>query len=81
MAAVDLPVADAMAFIDQTKRRSGREALATTTKTSTDRADSNPRIELGFKIVRQATPKIIGISAPGAAVLDGHFEVTDAADV
>lgn len=35
--------------------------------------DGRPQTELNFKLYRQATDKIVGISAEAAAFLEGHF--------
>jgi hypothetical protein len=35
--------------------------------------DGQPQTELNFKFYRQATNKIVGVSAAAAAFLDGHF--------
>jgi len=42
-------------------------------KQFTDWKDGQPETELNFKFYRQATNKIVGISAEAAAFLDGFF--------
>ena len=42
-------------------------------KRFTDWKDGQPETELNFKFYRQATNKIVGISAEAAAFLDGFF--------
>jgi hypothetical protein len=51
------------------KRRLGRSEL----KPYSDWKDGRPETELNFKFYRQATNKIVGISDPAAAFLDGFF--------
>ena len=51
------------------KRRLGRRDL----KAFTEWNDGRPETELNFKFYRQATNKIIGISAEAAAFLRGFF--------
>ena len=51
------------------KRPLGRSEL----KHFTDWNDGQPGTELNFKFYRQATNKIVGISDPAAAFLDGFF--------
>ena len=50
-------------------RRLGRNEL----KRFADWNDGRPETELNFKFYRQATNKIVGISDPAAAFLDGFF--------
>ncbi|MFG6414450.1 hypothetical protein ACG02S_11135 [Roseateles sp. DC23W] len=50
-------------------RRLGRTEL----KPFTDWADGRPDTELNFKLYRQATDKIVGLSGAAAAFLDGCF--------
>ncbi|HEX4667905.1 MAG TPA: hypothetical protein VH207_15035 [Chthoniobacterales bacterium] len=52
-----------------TKRRLGRNEL----KRFTNWGDGRPETELNFKFYRQATNKIVGISAETAAFLRGFF--------
>lgn len=52
-----------------TKRRLGRHEL----RSFADWGDGRPETELNFKLYRQATNKIIGISDGAAAFLDGFF--------
>ena len=52
------------------KRRLGRSEL----KTCCDWNDGRPETELNFKFYRQATNKIVGISAAAAAFLGRFFE-------
>jgi len=51
------------------KRRLGRGEL----KGHSSWQDGRPETELNFKFYRQATNKVVGISADAAAFLDGHF--------
>jgi hypothetical protein len=51
------------------KRRLGRVELKSYTKWQ----DGRPETELNFKLYRQATNKIVAISAETAAFLRGHF--------
>jgi hypothetical protein len=51
------------------KRRLGRSEL----KHFSDWKDGRPETELNFKFYRQATNKIVGISAAAAAFLHGFF--------
>ena len=51
------------------RRRLGRSEL----KPFADWDDGRPETELNFKFYRQATNKIVGISDPAAAFLDGFF--------
>ena len=51
------------------KRRLGRSEL----KPFSDWHDGRPETELNFKFYRQATNKIVGISAEAAAFLGGFF--------
>jgi len=51
------------------KRRLGRSEL----KPFCDGADGRPETELNFKFYRQATNKIVGISAEAAAFLGAFF--------
>ena len=51
------------------KRRLGRSEL----KHFSDWNDGRPETELNFKLYRQATNKIVGISEPVAAFLAGFF--------
>ena len=51
------------------KRRLGRREL----RASTDWNDGRPETELNFKLYRQATNKIVGISDEAAAFLRRHF--------
>ena len=51
------------------KRRLGRSDL----KKFTDWNDGQPETELNFKLYRQATNKIVGISDETAVYLDGFF--------
>ena len=51
------------------KRRLGRREL----KAFSDWKDGRPETELNFKFYRQATNKIVGISADAAAFLRGYF--------
>ena len=51
------------------KRRLGRDEL----KRFSDWGDGRPETELNFKFYRQATNKIVGISAAAAAFLRGFF--------
>lgn len=51
------------------KRRLGRSEL----KPFSDWRDGRPETELNFKLYRQATSKIVGISDPAAAFLRGFF--------
>jgi hypothetical protein len=51
------------------KRPLGRAEL----KAFGDWSDGRPQTELNFKFYRQATDKIVGLSAPAAAFLDGFF--------
>lgn len=51
------------------KRRLGRSEL----KAFSDWNDGQPETELNFKFYRQATNKIVGISAEAAAFLRGFF--------
>lgn len=51
------------------RRPLGRSQL----KPLTDWADGRPGTELNFKFHRQATNKIVGLSAEAAAFLDGFF--------
>jgi hypothetical protein len=53
----------------QAKYRLGREEL----KSFSDWDDGRPETELNFKFYRQATNKIVGLSAEAAAFLDSHF--------
>jgi len=55
------------------KRRLGRQEL----KRFTNWTDGRPETELNFKFYRQATDKIVGISAAAEAFLQGCFEKTD----
>src|SRR6185369_4616437 len=59
-----------------TKRRLGRNEL----KVFSDWRDGRPETELNFKLYRQATNKIVGISDEAAAFLRGFFEATATAD-
>lgn len=52
-----------------TKRRLGRNEL----KVFSDWKDGRPETELNFKLYRQATNKIVGISDEAAAFLRGFF--------
>ena len=52
------------------KRRLGRSEL----KTFSDWNDGRPETELNFKLYRQATNKIVGISDETAAFLRGFFQ-------
>ena len=52
------------------KRRLGRQEL----KSFVDRDDGRPETELNFKLYRQATNKIVGISDDAAAFLRGFFD-------
>jgi hypothetical protein len=54
------------------KRRLGRGEL----KPFSDWSDGRPETELNFKLYRQATNKIIGISAEAATYLRGFFSRT-----
>ena len=51
------------------KRRLGRAEL----KPFANGADGRPEAELHFKFYRQATNKIVGLSAAAAALLRGFF--------
>lgn len=51
------------------QRRLGRAEL----KPFSDWGDGRPETELNFKFYRQATNKIVGLSASAAAFLDGFF--------
>lgn len=51
------------------KRPLGREEL----KAFKDRIDGRPETELNFKFYRQATNKIVGVSAETVAFLHGYF--------
>jgi hypothetical protein len=51
------------------KRHLGRSEL----KRFTDWHDARPETELNFKLYRQATNKIVGISDEAASFLDGFF--------
>jgi len=51
------------------KRRLGRSEL----KLFSNWSDGRPETELNFKFYRQATNKIVGISAPAAAFLGKYF--------
>jgi len=55
------------------KRRLGRQVL----KPFTNWTDGRPETELNFKFYRQATNKIVGISAAAGALLQGCFKTTD----
>lgn len=50
-------------------RRLGRTEL----KPHADWSDGRPQTELNFKFYRQATDKIVGLSAAATAFLDTHF--------
>ena len=52
------------------KRRLGRTEL----KPYSEWNDGRPETELNFKLYRQATNKIVGLSAEAAAFLRSHFE-------
>jgi hypothetical protein len=54
------------------KRRLGRDEL----KRFSDWSDARPETELNFKLYRQATNKIAGISDEAAAFLRGFFDAT-----
>ena len=51
------------------KRAFGREQL----KPWRGATDGSPQAELDFKFYRQATNKIVGLTDPTAAFLDGFF--------
>ena len=51
------------------RRRLGRAEL----KPFSDWHDGQPETELNFKLYRQATDKIVGLSAEAAALLSGFF--------
>jgi hypothetical protein len=51
------------------QRRLGRSGL----KGFSDWDDGRPETELNFKLYRQATNKVVGLSAPAAAFLDTFF--------
>ena len=51
------------------RRRLGRAEL----KRFSDRDDGRPETELNFKFYRQATNKVVGLSAQAAAFLDTFF--------
>jgi hypothetical protein len=51
------------------RRRLGRPEL----KAFADWSDGRPETELNFKFYRQATNKIVGLSAAAAAFLEGFF--------
>ena len=53
----------------QAGRRLGRDEL----KAFTDWQDGRPETELNFKFYRQATNKIVGLSAQAATFLNGFF--------
>jgi hypothetical protein len=53
----------------QAKCRLGREEL----KSFSEWDDGRPETELNFKFYRQATNKIVGLSAEAAAFLGSHF--------
>jgi hypothetical protein len=52
------------------RRRLGRREL----RSHADWGDGRPETELNFKLYRQATNKIVGLSAAAAAFLESHFE-------
>ena len=54
---------------NQAKRRLGRKEL----KPFCEWHDGRPETELNFKFYRQATNKIVGLSAEAAAFLRSHF--------
>ena len=53
----------------QARSRLGREEL----KTFCEWNDGRPETELNFKLYRQATNKVVGLSAEAAAFLRSHF--------
>jgi hypothetical protein len=52
-----------------TKRRLGRKEL----KASNDWNNGRPETEMNFKLYRQATNKIVGLSEEARAFLQGYF--------
>jgi hypothetical protein len=61
------PAAPVFVWPDQKTMYGGRHIAAG------DRSDGRPEPEQNFKLYRQATDKIVGLSAAAAAVLDGFF--------
>jgi hypothetical protein len=57
-----------------TTRRLGRNELGP----FSDWADGRPQTELNFKLYRQATNKIVGLTSDAGAFLDTFFQVEDA---
>ena len=57
------------------RRRLGRQEL----KTFTDWDDGRPETELNFKLYRQATDKIVGLSESAAAFLSTFFAADEGA--